>query len=65
MQIGLEAKLDGVLKLDFTDYPSPDSGMEILTASQITGSFDTIEAVGLAEGLYIAMTDTGIIVVTR
>jgi len=65
LQIGREAKLAGVLKLDFTDFPSPDAGMEILTASRLEGSFNTIETAGLAEGLDIAITDTGIIVVTK
>lgn len=65
LQIGLEATLGGVLKLDFSDYPNPDEGMAILTASQLNGGFHTIEAAGLAEDLDITMTDTGIFVVAK
>ncbi|MGL5436818.1 MAG: phosphatase PAP2 family protein [Lachnospiraceae bacterium] len=65
LQIDLEAKLDGTLKLDFNNYPNPDAGMQVLTAERLEGSFSTIEVIGLADGLDIAVTDTGIVVVTK
>lgn len=65
LQIGLEAKLDGTLKVDFTGYPNPDAGFQVLTAERLEGSFSTIEVTGLAGGLDIAVTDNEIVVVTK
>lgn len=65
LQIGLEAVLGGTLKLDFSNYPNPDAGMQVLTAERLEGSFSTIEVAGLAEGLAIAVTDTAIVVVAK
>lgn len=65
LTIGLDAKVDGTLKLDFSDYSSPEKGMKLLTADSLTGSFDSIEVTGLADGLDVAVEGNSIVVVEK
>ncbi len=60
--IGGTAYLDGILRVDFTDYPNPESGMAILTAGAIEGNFSSIQTTGLAAGRTIVVEGNKIIV---
>ncbi len=62
LTIGGTADLGGVLKVDFTDYPNPESGMVILTAGTIKGSFSSIQTTGLAQGRSVAVEGNKIVV---
>lgn len=62
LAIGGTARLDGVLKVDFTDYPNPDDGMVILTAGAVEGTFSSIQVTGLAEGKTVAAEGNDIVV---
>ncbi len=62
LEIDGSASLDGVLNVDFTDYPNPASGMVLLSADEITGSFSSIQTTGLAAGHTVAVTAEGVVV---
>lgn len=62
LKIGGTAQLDGILQLDFSDYPDPESGMTLLTATAIKGQFTDIQVTGLNENKQVVASADGIIV---
>lgn len=56
------ASLDGALIVDFSDYPAPESGMVLLSADEITGSFSSIQTIGLSADRAVTLTAEGVVV---
>lgn len=62
LAVGGTVNAGGDLILDFTNYSQPASGMTVLTADQINGSFASVKTVGLADGKTVEVTDQAVIV---
>lgn len=62
LEIGGDASLSGILNVDFTDYPNPESGMVLISADQITGNFSSIQSTGLDANRSIVLTAEGVVV---
>lgn len=62
LAVGGIVNAGGDLILDFTNYSQPASGMTVLTADQINGSFASVKTVGLADGKTVEVTDQAVIV---
>lgn len=62
LEIGGDAVLNGVLNIDFTDYPNPEAGMVLICADQITGNFSSIQSTGLDANRSIVLTTEGVVV---
>ncbi len=62
LNISGSASVDGVLNVDFTDYPNPEAGMVLLSAEELIGQFSSIHTVGLSDGRTVALTAEGVVV---